>query len=189
MFVPSSTNSKSLKISSDFRIISSTNRDLQTAIEEKQFRSDLYFRLNQFKIVVPPLRDRKSDIVELVDFFAQSKGHQRNISKDMTDSIDILKKYPWPGNVRELFNALERAFLLADNGIPQITHFPAEINNQSVNMPVEESESYLLEDLENAHILKVYHDMGNNRTLTAKALGISVRSLFNKLKIIENIKT
>ncbi|NQV51296.1 MAG: sigma-54-dependent Fis family transcriptional regulator [Candidatus Marinimicrobia bacterium] len=169
---------------SDFRIISSTNRNLEDTISQKQFRSDLYFRLNQFHISVPPLRNRKSDISELVDFFALKKNRSANPSTEMPDCIEMLMHYSWPGNVRQLFNALERAFLLAGSSTPLQKHFAPEITLSYVNKTDPDKSHTLLADLENEHILKVYYEMGQNRAKTASALGISVRSLFNKLKSI-----
>ncbi len=170
------------EIISDFRIISSTNRNLEDAILEKQFRSDLYFRLNQFRISVPPLRERKSDIPALVDFYALKKKRPDSLSTEAPECIEMLKQYHWPGNVRQLFNALDRAFLYAGESTLLLQHFAAEISLPSVDKSGADQSHKLLADIENEYILKMYYDMGQNRTRTANALGISLRSLFNKLK-------
>ncbi|NQV50031.1 MAG: sigma-54-dependent Fis family transcriptional regulator [Candidatus Marinimicrobia bacterium] len=170
------------EIISDFRIISSTNRNLEDAILEKQFRSDLYFRLNQFRISVPPLRERKSDIPALVDFYALKKKRPDSLSTEAPECIEMLKQYHWPGNVRQLFNALDRAFLYAGESTLLLQHFAAEISLPSVDKSDADQPHKLLADIENEYILKMYYDMGQNRTRTANALGISLRSLFNKLK-------
>ncbi len=170
------------ELSSNFRLISSTNRDLQAAIKEKQFRSDLFFRLNQFHIEVPPLRDRKSDIPLLVDFLATKKGRQDAFSNGNSECLEMLKNYHWPGNIRELFNALERAFLLSGAGAFLANHFPADITGPSRTIS-KKGESHLsLAELEAEHILKVYDDFGHNRARVAKILGISSRTLYTKLK-------
>ncbi len=170
------------EISSNFRLISSTNRDLQEAILQKQFRSDLFFRLNQFHIEVPSLRDRKSDIALLVNFFATKKGRQNTESNGMSECLDMLKNYHWPGNIRELFNALERAFLLAGSGDILPGHFPADITGPARIISGKGKSHLSLAELEAEHILKVYADYGHNRARVAQILGISSRTLYTKLK-------
>ena len=171
-----------VEVISDFRIISSTNRNLEDAISEKQFRSDLYFRLNQFRISVPPLRDRKSDIPALVDFYAIKKNRPGNISTKAPECIEMLKHYHWPGNVRQLFTAMDRAFLYAGDGTPELHHFEPEITLPASDTSSADQPYKPLADIENEYIRKTYYDLGQNRTKTAHALGISLRSLFNKLK-------
>ena len=172
------------EISSDFRVVASTNRDLHEAMDLGSFRSDLFFRLNQFNIIVPPLRDRKSDIPELVDHFAIKNGRQDKMSLEMPECIDLLKQYSWPGNIRELFNALERAFLLAGKNAPGPNDLPPEIKQQ-VSDELESEVGYqLLSEIENQYILKVYNELGQNKSKAAETLGISIRSLYTKLKQI-----
>jgi len=170
------------ELNSDFRVIASTHRDLQQAIATKTFRADLYFRLNQFHIMVPPLRKRKSDISLLVDHFATQKMFKDNISLQMQSVIDLLLKYHWPGNVRELFNALERVFLLAGGKIPRPQDLPVEISSLLPQNNSDEGVHKSLADIEHEYILKVYHDLAGNKIQTAETLGISIRSLYSKLK-------
>lgn len=170
------------EIESNFRVLSATNMNIQEAVSRKQFRADLFFRLNQFNIAVPPLRERKSDLPALVDFFALKENRGSRLAAKMPECIEMFKQYHWPGNVRELFNALERAFLIAGENPIRKEHFSREILAPSAASSDAGLQHKKLADLENEHILKVYHDLGFNRTKTAQALGISVRALFNKLK-------
>ena len=108
------------------RLIAATNKDLETAIAEGTFREDLYYRLNVFSIFVPPLRERKPDIMALSDFFLEkyTKEHSKKIRRISTPAIDMLMSYHWPGNVRELENAMERAVLVCDGNVIHAHHLP-----------------------------------------------------------------
>jgi Nif-specific regulatory protein len=103
----------------DVRLITATNKDLEKALAEGSFREDLYYRLNVFSIFVPPLRERKSDVLLLADHFVEkyTRVHQRTIKRISTPAIDMLMAYHWPGNVRELENTIERAVLVADGDV------------------------------------------------------------------------
>ncbi len=169
-------------ITSNFRLISSTNKNLSDAIRNKEFRSDLFYRLNQFEISVPPLRKRRGDLPLLVDNFAMKKGRHEKFSNEIPQCLGLLKQYHWPGNVRELFNSLERAFLLAGNGALLPHHFPSDIIGASKQINAMDESIASLAELENDHIIKVYRKMGPNQTTVANILGISTRTLFTKLK-------
>jgi Nif-specific regulatory protein len=108
------------------RLITATNKDLEQAIADSTFREDLYYRLNVFSIFVPPLRERKSDLLLLCDHFLQkySKEHTKDIRRITTPAIDMLTSYHWPGNVRELENVIERAVLVCDSGAIHGHHLP-----------------------------------------------------------------
>jgi two-component system nitrogen regulation response regulator GlnG len=108
------------------RLITATNKDLEAGIAEGTFREDLYYRLNVFSIFVPPLRERKSDLLLLCDHFLQkySKEHTKDIRRITTPAIDMLTSYHWPGNVRELENVIERAVLVCDSGAIHGHHLP-----------------------------------------------------------------
>ncbi len=110
----------------DVRIITATNRDLEEMIGDDSFRQDLYYRLNVFPIHIPPLRDRKTDILLLADFFVEkySRLNSKNVRRISTPAIDMLMSYHWPGNVRELENCVERAVLLADEDVIHGHHLP-----------------------------------------------------------------
>ncbi|MBI5605384.1 MAG: sigma 54-interacting transcriptional regulator [Deltaproteobacteria bacterium] len=113
----------------DVRIITATNRNLEELIREGKFREDLYYRLNTFPIMVPPLRQRKTDIMLLADHFIEkySKEHGKKISRISTTATDMLMHYHWPGNVRELENCLERAIILCADGVIHGYHLPPNL--------------------------------------------------------------
>ena len=113
-------------IKSDVRLIAATNADLEKAIAAKTFREDLHYRLNVFTIFVPPLRERKTDILLLADSFLEKYAaeHGRDIKRISTPAIDMLMAYHWPGNVRELENSLERAVLVCDGSVVHAHHLP-----------------------------------------------------------------
>jgi Nif-specific regulatory protein len=113
-------------IRSDVRLIAGTNKDLEKAMAEGKFREDLYYRLNVFAIFVPPLRDRKSDLLLLADHFLQkyAREHKKDIRRISTPAIDMLTAYHWPGNVRELENVIERAVLVCDSNVLHGHHLP-----------------------------------------------------------------
>jgi Nif-specific regulatory protein len=110
----------------DVRIIAATNRDLEAAMQQDKFRQDLYYRLNVFPIHVPPLRERRQDILALADAFAEKYGRANGklIRRITTQAIDMLMAYHWPGNVRELENCIERAVLLSTDGVIHGQHLP-----------------------------------------------------------------
>ncbi len=110
----------------DVRVVTATNRNLEKMIEEGRFRIDLYYRINVFPVYVPPLRDRRSDILELADHFLEKYARQnnKNVVRISTPAIDMLMAYHWPGNVRELENTIERAVLLSQDGVIHGFHLP-----------------------------------------------------------------
>jgi len=168
---------------SDVRIIAATNRDPQTAIEEQTLREDLYFRLAHFPITVPPLKDRGSDIVGLAKHFIAHQNAQETKAKTILDSaIDKIANYDWPGNVRELKHTIERAFILADEVIKAehiISETPfLETQNATEGLvPV----GIPLTEIEKTAIVNTLDNNEGNKTKTAQDLGISVKTLYNKL--------
>ncbi len=144
-------------IKSDVRILAATNKNLEKAIEEEAFRDDLYYRLNVFPIYIPPLRERKTDILLLSDYFLKkyAKENNKNIKRFSTPAIDMLMDYHWPGNVRELENCIERAVLLCDDQVIHSYHLPLTLQTaedtgtqqaQSFEEAVERFERELLID-------------------------------------------
>jgi Nif-specific regulatory protein len=111
------------------RLLAATNKDMERAIAAGTFREDLYYRLNVFAIFVPPLRERKADLLLLVDHFLEkfSREHKKNIKRISTPAIDMLMSYHWPGNVRELENTLERAVLMCDSQVVHGHHLPPSL--------------------------------------------------------------
>ncbi len=164
----------------DFRLVCATNKNLEKLLEEEKFREDLYYRINVFTIFIPPLRERRADIIPLAKFFirkyARSMGKpEKKISPEVEE---LLLRYPWPGNVRELENAIERAMVVGKK--PEITleDLPLMVNNhKQENQPV-----YSLMELEKTHIQKVLKETGGNVTRAASLLGIDRVTLYNKMK-------
>jgi Nif-specific regulatory protein len=113
-------------LKTNVRLVTATNKDLEKAIADGTFREDLYYRLNVFTIFVPPLRERKTDLLLLADHFLEafSRTHSKNIKRISTPAIDMLMSYHWPGNVRELENTLERAVLVCDGHVIHAHHLP-----------------------------------------------------------------
>jgi DNA-binding NtrC family response regulator len=174
--------------SSDFRVITTTNQNPLTLVKEGKFRKDLFYQLNLFIIEVPALRRRKSDIPLLVDYFSVRKGRQDPKSNKDSEFIQALQSYNWPGNILELQNVLERVFLLAGRQPPGIDHLPPliqNINSQYKGKSIDTSETPTLAQIERDYILKIHQELDGNKTQAAKVLGISLRSLYNKLEKFE----
>lgn len=175
-------------LQSDVRIVAATNRDPLAAIEAGQFREDLYFRLAQFPIRVPPLRDRGEDIVGLAKHFLAYRNAAEKQSKIFSQtSIDAIAAYTWPGNVRELKHAVERAYILADQDIlPSHLQLEPEIDNAKIaEEEVIIPQGMRLDDLEKIAIYQALESTNGNKTDTAEQLGISVKTLYNKLSKYE----
>ncbi len=167
---------------SNIRIIAATNREPADAIKQELFREDLYFRLAQFPIKVPPLRDRGDDLVELARHFLAYRNAEEKTNTEI--SVDALKKitsHAWPGNVRELKHTIERAYILADNTIGSehiVLEDPFETPEETANIPA----GMTLEEIEKQTILKTLAANDGNKKETATQLGISVKTLYNKLE-------
>jgi formate hydrogenlyase transcriptional activator len=177
---------KTIKV--DVRLIAATNRDLARMVEEQRFRDDLYYRLNVFPIVVPPLRERPEDIPALVRSFVQrlARPMNRNVEVIPSDTLAALSRYRWPGNVRELANLIERSMILSPGRILQVPL--AELNGSH---PVEtrETETATLKGIERAHILRALDEtnwtLGGPRGAAAR-LGMkrtTLQSLMKRLAI------
>jgi len=179
------------QIEINIRVIAATNIDLAKATEEGKFRSDLYYRLNVVPIIIPPLRDRKDDILPLALHYIQEfnrdlKRSYKGISKE---AAQAMLNYPWPGNVREVKNIIERIMSLHIADQILYTHLPAEIRKYkkiSANNILDDilpEESFMtLEELEKKYIEKVLEYTGGNKTRASGILGIHATSLFRKLK-------
>jgi DNA-binding NtrC family response regulator len=166
--------------STSARIISATNREPAEAIDNDLFREDLYYRLAQFPIRVPTLRDRGDDIVGLAKHFLAHRNAQEKSAKEIsTDSIAKIQAHDWPGNVRELMHAIERAFMLANDVITP-DHLVIDTISQVVNSHAI-STNMPLEEVEKTVILSTLEAKGGNKTEAAEQLGISVKTLYNKL--------
>jgi DNA-binding NtrC family response regulator len=162
----------------DFRCVAATNKDLELLIEEGKFRPDLFYRLNVFRIEIPPLRDRKDDIPLLVEHFVQkfSLAMNKRITRVAPAAMYQLQQYAWPGNVRELETAVERAMVVAQE--PELREPDFILKARAANG----AESKTLDDMEKAHILRVLEECGGNQTRAAEVLDIDRVTLHNKLK-------
>jgi two-component system, NtrC family, response regulator AtoC len=169
-------------INVDVRLIATSNRNMKEAVEQKLFREDLYYRLNVMPINLPPLRERKEDILPLANYFLH-RFCIDNHKKKKTLSFDARKKlidYPWPGNIRELANVIERTVVMDLSDMILAEHLALDFLTPSAS-PLE---LLSLEELEKKHILKILDHCQHNRTKAATTLGISVRTLRNKLNLL-----
>ncbi len=161
---------------SDARIVAATNRDLKTLMEKGTFREDLYFRLSVFPIAIPPLRERRDDIVPLAEYFLKRHGYLHGSLPPAC--CDLLKSYPFPGNVRELKNIVERAIILAD-GEP----LSPDLLGIQADEQVAESDSGGLNDAERKMIVDALNQSDGKKTLAAEKLKITRRRLYSRMKI------
>jgi Nif-specific regulatory protein len=171
-------------IKTDVRIITATNKNLEQAVEDESFRHDLYYRLNVFPIYMPPLRERKTDILLLADHFLEkyAKENHKNILRFSTPAIDMLMDYHWPGNVRELENCIERAVLLCEEGVIHSYHLPPTLQTgtESDTLPVLSLEDTVA-NLEKEMIIDALKNTRGNITLAAQILKTTVRKFSYKV--------
>ncbi|MCH7781428.1 sigma-54-dependent Fis family transcriptional regulator [candidate division KSB1 bacterium] len=173
-----------MSIPVDVRIIATTNRDIKEEIRKETFREDLYYRLNVIPIILPSLMERKKDIPLLVDHFISkyNKEHGREIQGINDDSMEFLMRLDWPGNVRELENRVERAVIMCKGDKLGISNFVFEDEEFDYFKSYESEDTNItLYEMEKQLIFKTLSTLENNRTKTAETLGISVRTLRNKL--------
>jgi transcriptional regulator with PAS, ATPase and Fis domain len=159
------------------RLIAATNRDLHAATSAKHFREDLYYRINVMTLALPPLRQRREDIPLLVEYFT---GPDWQLP---SETMKILTRYHWPGNIRQLMNAIERAKILADDHVIRLENMPPEV------MRFDETEPQILLEpdadlatVKRTHVVETLKRERGNKMRTAKALGISRRSLYRLLE-------
>jgi DNA-binding NtrC family response regulator len=162
----------------DFRCIAATNRDLQALVDEGKFRPDLFYRLNVFRIELPPLRERRDDIPLLAEHFVRkfSQAMNKRIRQVAPEAMDALQQHDWPGNVRELENAIERAMVVAREPELRLADFLLKPAGAPPPRPL------TLEEAERTHILEVMERCGGNQTRAAEMLDIDRVTLHNKLK-------
>lgn len=175
----------------DVRVVAATNSDLLRAVKEGRFREDLFYRLNVFPIVIPPLRDRREDIPALTEFFIERFSKEMKIppKKLSSDALKILMQYNWKGNVRELENTIERAMILADGN----TILPEHISLMSIESlspfedipmdgPLEETTKAAIRRAESERIRRVLNETHWNKTKAAEILQVSYKTLLTKIK-------
>ena len=163
------------------RILAASNRNLEEEVKAGRFREDLFYRLNVVELNIPPLRERREDILPLANLFVTEFARGRARLAEAT--VACLQNYAWPGNVRELRNAMERAVLLSHSELILPDHLPTRVRETGKpTAPPEAGELERLEEIERQAILAALEQHEFNRTETAKALGISRRSLIYKLQ-------
>ena len=172
-------------IKTDVRVINATNRDLEDLIAEGTFRQDLYYRLNVFAIHIPPLRERRADILLLADHFVEkySKANHKYIRRISTPAIDMLMSYHWPGNVRELENVIERAVLMSDDDVIHGYHLPPTLQTaeESGTAHVGSLEA-TLDNVERELIIDTLKSSRGNMAKAARDLGITERVMGLRVK-------
>ncbi|PKN65412.1 MAG: sigma-54-dependent Fis family transcriptional regulator [Deltaproteobacteria bacterium HGW-Deltaproteobacteria-12] len=167
----------------DIRVIAATNKDLSQLIKEGRFREDLYFRLNVFSILLPPLRDRREDISILSDHFLKNSPKQAKLS---TAALQVLIGHNWFGNIRELKNVLERASIMSEDGIIDVCHLPEEVrqgvnvagSSYKENLPLDERMNLMEKEM----IISALKETSGVQVKAAGILGINQRSLWHRIK-------
>ena len=171
----------------DVRVVAASNRDLETAIEERKFREDLYYRINVIHVELPPLRARGADVLLLAQHYLEhfATQSQKEVHSLDPDAAERLSAYAWPGNVRELANCLERAVALTRNDSIGIADLPEKIRNYRTShvlvAATDPTELVPLEEVEKRYILRVLEAVGGNKTLAAQVLGLDRKTLYRKL--------
>ena len=165
----------------DVRIISATNRNLKEEIANGRFREDLYFRLSVFRIELPPLRQRREDILLLAQHFAERFSKQIGcpVPALSPDAKSLFLSYPWPGNVREMMNTMEHALIVCDS---EVTRKDLPIDMLSDESSTQVDDSLDLKSVERNHIIKVLHHTHGNKTETARLLKIGLTTLYRKIE-------
>jgi DNA-binding NtrC family response regulator len=172
------------EINVDVRMVAATNKPITAALKSKELREDLYYRLSVIEIYIPPLRERKEDIPLLVDYFLSifTRKYEKSQQQFSDESIMMLHAYDWPGNIRELRNVVERAIVICHDNIISPHYLPFRIQEQvptqkHINIPLGCS----AEEAERIVILQTLASTGNNKAKAARILGVSRKTLHNKL--------
>mgnify|MGYP001083963167 FL=1 len=185
----------------DVRVVCATNRDLRDMVANDLFREDLFFRLNTFEIVLPPLRERRQDVPELARHMLSRYAARRGLMETSisAEAIDVLMGCDWPGNIRELANAVERALILAGNGPIRPEHLPTQHPSRSraqhpgTAQPIASPHfaipdgSPTLRDIEMSYIQVVLEKHNGNKPAASKELGISLKTLYNKINQLQQM--
>jgi len=171
----------------DVRVVAATNRDLPEAVRSGKFRADLFYRLNVIPVAIPPLRERKEDLIPLSEHFLEkfSARYRKRKCRLSAEALSALGLYDWPGNIRELENVLERMVLLHDSEVLGLEHLPVEIRGADTGKQASgllEKKNALSRVAEKQMIAEALEKTGQNRTRAATVLGISRRALQNKIR-------
>ncbi|NPV44386.1 MAG: sigma 54-interacting transcriptional regulator [Firmicutes bacterium] len=175
----------------DVRIIAATNRDLEEMVKNKQFREDLFYRVNVFTINLPPLRERRIDIVSLIKHYTKVYNDKYEKNTDFSkECLEVFLKYEWPGNIRELKNVIEHAIVMSDDSIITLDKLPRYFKNLSdkpdEKLPVPPTKikklNDIIRDVEKQAIIKALDIAGQNKSRAIELLGISRRTFYKKMK-------
>ena len=170
----------------DVRIISTTNRNIQSMIQESHFREDLYYRLKVIDIELPPLRTRKEDIPLLVQHFISKfgRGEKKSVSEISKDAMEVLLNHSWPGNVRELENVIQRAITLSRQDTISLEDLPSCLVEEKESNLVQQAiqQKYTMAQLEKEYIRKVLIEVGGNKSKAAEILGYDRKTLYRKIE-------
>jgi len=172
-------------ITVDTRLIAATNKNLEEEVKNGRFREDLYFRLNVITISLPPLRERREDIPILVYYFLKTLCQDMKKKDISHDALQYIIQYAWPGNVRELENTIKRLIILSEGNMITAEDLPENIRGIPAAIDTIHEDVLSLSELEKKHIYKVLKEKQWNKTLAAEALEISLKTLYNKLKMYQ----
>ena len=184
----------------DVRVVCATNRDLREMVSNDQFREDLFFRLNTFEIILPPLRERRYDVPELARHMLSRYAARRGLTETSIspEAVEVLTAHDWPGNIRELANAVERALILAGNGPIRPEHLPTQLPARNRPQPGSAQPiggphfaipdgNPTLRDIEMSYIQVVLEKHNGNKPAASKELGISLKTLYNKINQLQQM--
>lgn len=176
-----------IPVQANVRVIAATNKNLSQLVEEGTFRSDLYYRINIIKLVIPPLRERKEDIPHLIKHFISKYNNimDKNVEGVSEDVMKILMKYDFPGNVRELENIIERTMVLCRNNFIECDHLPHEITRHHASTQSSHDKPLSIKEMERKKILDTLKRNNWNRLAASRELGIHKTTLFRKIKHLE----
>jgi transcriptional regulator with PAS, ATPase and Fis domain len=170
----------------DVRFIIATNKNLPEMVKQGIFREDLYYRINVFSIYLPPLRERKEDIPQLIEYFLDKRHKPIKLS---VEAVQMIAGYSWPGNVRELMNTIERAVVLTDTGLIEPGNLPANVTGfmrdhgiHSQDSPDSLTIDKRLDEIEKGLIIEALTRTGGVQVKAAELLGINQRSLWHRIK-------
>jgi DNA-binding NtrC family response regulator len=166
----------------DVRVVAATNKNLEEEIKTGRFREDLYYRLHVVAIELPPLRERRDDIPELIDHFLTTRPVGSTRSHVSPEALEAMSRYAWPGNVRELANVLERAQILAEDHVITPDDLPDSLSAGDSTDPVGRANPLHLRDVERRHVHEILQREKGNKAHAAKTLGISRRALYRLIE-------
>jgi two-component system NtrC family response regulator len=178
-------------VSVNVRLITATNRNLAEMVQRREFREDLYYRLNVVQLHLPPLRDRRDDIHLLAQHFLQVAAQQFNkrVKKFSKAALHALDEYAWPGNVRELENVVQRAAVICDGQAVELWHLPTSVRGTGETLSFDQSYEQEVRQFKRRLILRTLRQTGWNKTESARTLGVArgyLHRLMNQLEIRES---